>query len=262
MNINNYECNGEIHNMNDLYLLPEIIRHIMSYCDISCIKSIGFYCKSVKFICSDAFWHEKFATDKLMIITPRNNFEQWIMEYDIVKRCKIEALGIIEIAFMKDKVSYIHFDIGVFKSHEDVNIIPDTIKQLMVLEEDEEDDEDGSTPHRLIITMLNINEYFLSYEVFDSHINRCDYYTALSTDIETEELIDILIKTFYNNKRHRLGITTYEFISIKDDWNNPLEYYTLKYNHEKGLSGINEKGFPGINKKRLTHWNNYFNSAA
>lgn len=245
--------------MNDIYLPPEIIKHIMIYSHINTIKCNRFNHELIQLIYDNAFWHEKFSFDELAIITPRDNFTEWISEYDLITRSKIEARGILEVTFKYAEVCglNIRIDISVFKTHEDVNIIPSTLKELIISEKVH-----GSLPYELLIYGPNNLALYDSDQDYSLEYHDCnnggqygdafDYNILKAIYMSFAQIRDILMRAVYNNKRIRsqnnAEIIYEQYIDITDDETYPLEYYVLKHG-----TGSNWDW-------RLSHWNDYFNS--
>src|SRR5436853_3241812 len=80
------------------YLLADNFKQIMIYCDIDSLKNINSTCTAMRKICDMHFWLDKFTFDELEIIQHRDNYIDWIHEYDMIIESKSHSHNLLNIA--------------------------------------------------------------------------------------------------------------------------------------------------------------------
>ena len=95
------------------YLPFDTLKHIFYHCDIHTLKIIILCCKTLNNLCDKVFWIQKFLQDDLIIITPGDNFNNRITEYNMISRSKFMAVGIMTMPdfyfWSVDIYFYIHY---------------------------------------------------------------------------------------------------------------------------------------------------------
>ena len=183
----------------------------MLYCDIKTLINICVSCKTLMSICDKSFWFEKFAYDDLLLINSKENLADWICEYIISKNAKqglhniltfnrnyiinnARRTAIILKNFISHKyVEFVLYDTDILKPKNRINY----------------------HSHQLLIIIYDLRILDILFASGDL-ATPTYHYMGSSSDLDHEQLIMIIMKTFYVNYQLDRQCDPQTFINIRD----------------------------------------------
>ena len=208
------------------YLPFDTLKHIFYHCDIHTLKIIILCCKTLNNLCDKVFWIQKFLQDDLIIITPGDNFNNRITEYNMISRSKFMAVGIMTMP------DFYFWSVDIYFYIPNYNNLHCFSDQIISLES-----------NVFKITIINRQEFIIQY-------------ASSSARITYEQFLNMLICLIYRNEQLRFKygmehINCKDYSTISTGISTPLLYDELRYLQSKNIDSVEVK-------YQLNNWLNYF----